>query len=177
MDFRGFNKWGHQPLVTAIVLCYNQARFVIASLESVRKQTYKNIQSVIIDDASSDDSAKLIRQWIKDNNIVCTFVAHEKNMGICKTLNEALSYANGQYITILASDDMWMPEKIHDQVIIMRKLDPGFGVVYSDAAIIDKEGTKSPESYIDQCKKGHNFKKAPEGVVEVLVVHRGKLLL
>jgi glycosyltransferase involved in cell wall biosynthesis len=154
-----------QPLVTAIVLCYNQARFVIESLESVRNQTYKNIQLIIIDDASGDDSAALIRRWIKEHTIDCRFMAHEKNMGICKTLNEALSYAKGKYIALLASDDVWMPNKTQDQVAIMERLDLSFGVVYSDAVIIDEEGVAFPELHVDRCKKAYNFKKAPEGDV------------
>lgn len=163
MDFRGFGEQDHQPLVAALVFCYNQARFVIESLESVRRQTYKNIQLIIIDDASSDDSAKLIRQWIKNNNIICTFIAHEKNMGICKTMNDALLHAKGKYVSQIASDDIWMPEKIQNQVKIMEGLDPSFGVVYSDALRIDEKGVKGKETHLEIYRKFFSGKRFPEG--------------
>src|SRR5580704_8434369 len=100
------------PLVSMIVVCYNQSRFVVETLESVKAQTYKPTQLVIIDDCSLDDSVTVIENWLRKNRIDCTFVRHKKNQGICKTVNEALSLARGKYLSPIASDDIWLPDKI-----------------------------------------------------------------
>ena len=76
------------PLVSMIVPCYNQARFVLETLESVRAQTYKPTELIIVDDCSSDDSVAIIEQWLQENGIHCTFIRHHKNRGICRSLNE-----------------------------------------------------------------------------------------
>ena len=57
------------PLVTAIVLCYNHARFVVECLESVKAQNYPNLELIVNDDASRDDSAAVIQAWLSKNNI------------------------------------------------------------------------------------------------------------
>ena len=56
-----------KPLVSMIVLCYNQAQFVVETLESVRAQTYKHTELIIIDDCSTDDSVAVIERWLHEN--------------------------------------------------------------------------------------------------------------
>ena len=55
------------PLVSVIALCYNHARFVLECLESIRHQSYKNTELIIVDDCSRDNSVELIRNWIAEN--------------------------------------------------------------------------------------------------------------
>lgn len=152
------------PLVTMIVLCYNQARFVVETLESVKAQTYKHTELIIIDDYSTDDSVAVIERWLRENNDVrCTFIPHEKNQGICKSLNEALARTSGKYISMIASDDIWLAEKIERQVAVMESQPDSVGVIYSDAFRIDENGNLSPETYIghywklQQMPQGHIF--------------------
>jgi len=102
-----------------IVLSYNHSRFILETLESVRAQTYKNTELIILDDCSSDDSVSIIERWLQENAIACTFIRHQKNQGICKSLNETLAVATGKYISMVASDDLWLPDKIARQVEIM----------------------------------------------------------
>lgn len=133
------------PLVTMIVLCYNQARFAVETLESVKAQTYKNTELIIIDDCSSDDSVAVITRWLRENNDArCTFIPHQKNQGICKSLNEALARTTGKYISMIASDDIWLPDKIERQVAIMESQPESVGVLYSDAFVIDENGKLAP---------------------------------
>ena len=75
------------PLVSIICACYNQAQYVVESLDSVKNQTYKNIELVIYDDASSDDSVSVISNWLEQNrDIKAFFTKNEINQGICKSL-------------------------------------------------------------------------------------------
>lgn len=139
----------NNPLVTVIAVCYNHFRFVLECLESIRNQTYENIQLIIMDDCSKDDSVGIIRAWIADNSVNCTFLPHTENKGICRTLNEALTYASGKYISLIATDDVWMLDKIENQVKQMEMLAEDVGVLYSDALQIDEAGGLLPKMFIE----------------------------
>jgi glycosyltransferase involved in cell wall biosynthesis len=158
-----FNPPVTMPLVTMIVLCYNQARFVVETLDSVKDQTYKHTELVIIDDCSSDDSVAVITRWLRENpDLRCTFIPHQKNQGICKSLNEALSITSGKYISIIASDDIWLPDKIERQVAIMESQRDSVGVLYSDALVIEENGQLLPKSYTETYLK---LPEMPQGHV------------
>ncbi len=115
------------PLVTAAVVCYNQARFVIEALESVKAQTYLNLHLVLVDDCSTDGSAEIIRHWLDCHCPDAVFVTHKTNMGICRALNDALSNAKGRYIRLLAADDRWMPNTLLRQVEAMEAIPEDVG--------------------------------------------------
>jgi len=129
----------------------------------VQRQTYENIQLIIMDDASSDDSVSVINRWLKDNQVSCTFVSHEINLGICRTLNEALSYAEGKYVAMVAADDLWLPEKTERQVAIMECSDQGVGAVFSDAMQIDETGNVIQRSVLSLNKKAFNLERGLDG--------------
>jgi len=150
------------PLVSTIVLSYNQSRFVLETLESVKAQTYKSTQLIILDDCSSDDSVATIEHWLQENGIHSTFIRHEKNQGICKSLNDALAVATGKYISMVASDDVWLPDKIAGQVEIMEAQTDQVGVLYSDAFQMDEHGRPLPDMFIAAHRK---LPEMPQGQV------------
>ena len=150
------------PLTTMIVLSYNYSRFILETLESVKAQTYKNTQLVIIDDCSTDDSVAVIDRWLQENRIECTFICHQKNQGICKSLNDALAAATGKYISMIASDDVWLPDKIEHQVEIMESQPEGVGVLYSDAFQMDEGGHPLPDMFITAHRK---LPQMPQGQI------------
>src|SRR5437868_13748314 len=91
------------PVVTAIAVCYNHGRFLNECLESIKAQNYPKLQIIITDDGSRDASSVMIRSWIEANPCLnITFLQNEQNLGLCKTLNRALSLARGKYISIIA---------------------------------------------------------------------------
>jgi glycosyltransferase involved in cell wall biosynthesis len=148
------------PPVTVIAACYNHVRFVVECLESIRNQTYRNIQLVIVDDASTDESVGPIEAWVDRYGVDCVLIKHEKNRGVCKTLNEGLALAAGKYVTGIATDDVWMPDKIELQVRRMEELPEDVGVIYSDALLIDEAGHARPGRFIEAHRK---FAVMPEG--------------
>ncbi len=155
------------PLVSMIVLSYNHSRFILETLESVRAQTYKNTELIIIDDCSSDDSVSIIERWLQENAISCTFIRHQKNQGICKSLNEALAVATGKYISMIGSDDIWLPDKIARQVEIMESQPEDVGVLYSDAFQMDQYGHRLPETFITAHRR---LPEMPQGwILDTLV--------
>ncbi len=136
------------PLVSVIATCYNHARFVVDGLESIRQQTYPNIELIITDDGSTDDSVERIRAWVDEHAVDCRLVLHDYNQGLCRTLNEALAVASGKYVAIVSVDDMWLPDKTARHVGMMEALPESVAVVYSDAHVIDDAGRSLAGPYI-----------------------------
>jgi glycosyltransferase involved in cell wall biosynthesis len=141
------------PLVSLIVLSCNQSGYVLETLESVRAQTYRHTELIIIDDCSTDNSVDLIKRWLKDTETRAVFVPHYENRGICKSLNEALWFTVGKYVSMIASDDIWLPDKLSRQIEIMERQPDEIGVLYSDAFQIDEHGGPLPEMFIEAHRK------------------------
>lgn len=127
------------PLVTVICLCYNHERFVEAAIRSVQNQTYKNIQLVIVDDASTDNSANVIRAVIGTAQQI-EFLALPGNIGNCKAFNRGLALAKGSFIIDLAADDILLPNRIEVGVRTLLEKGGKYGVHFSDAEIMDEYG-------------------------------------
>jgi glycosyltransferase involved in cell wall biosynthesis len=151
------------PLVTVIATCFNHERFLVECLESIRAQTYPNIQLIIADDCSTDGSVPLIRAWLKETGTDCTLIIHEENQGVCRTRNETLSHARGKYVSSISTDDIWLPEKIAVQVEKMEKLPPTVGVLYGDAYLMDVVGNPLPKMYFESSRHSRTFERPPEG--------------
>lgn len=126
-------------LVSVIALCYNHEKYLLETLDSIKNQTHKNIQLIIMDDCSSDNSVQKIQEWIKQNASNATFIPHTKNQGICKTLNEALRHCRGKYLQVISCDDLLMPYKIKEQVAHLQKTDENVAMVFSDVHIMSPE--------------------------------------
>lgn len=127
------------PLVTVICLCHNQREYVLEAIQSVLNQTYKNIQLIIADDASSDGSQEVIQKFIADKPQL-TFVKISKNVGSCKAFNSALQQMQGEYCIDLAADDVLLPERVEAGVRIFTQATPDVGVHFSDAELVNKRG-------------------------------------
>jgi glycosyltransferase involved in cell wall biosynthesis len=148
------------PLVTVFVGCYNQSRFAEECLDSVKDQTYTNLQVIIFDDYSKDNSVAVIDSWLKRHRLDWQFVQHNRNIGICASLNEVLRLARGKYISMVAADDVWQPDKTSRQVEMMSQMPENVGVLYSDAFQIDENGEMLPQMFIESHRK---FVVPPEG--------------
>ena len=107
------------PLVTVIIPTYNRANQISRAIHSVQAQSYKHWELLIVDDASNDDTAKIISN-IADSRI--QYIRHETNQGAAAARNTALAQAKGEYIAFLDSDDEWIPAKLEKQVIYFEQL-------------------------------------------------------
>jgi glycosyltransferase involved in cell wall biosynthesis len=125
------------PLVTVICLCYNHERFLAEALDSVLAQTYPNLEIIVADDASTDQSVAIILKYCQRYPHI-NFVRNTQNLGNCAAFNLALKQATGEYIIDFATDDVMLPERITEQVTCFEKLGLDYGVIYSDAALIDE---------------------------------------
>ncbi len=105
-------------LVSVIMPCYNSSKYLSKSIESVIQQTYGNIELIIIDDCSTDNSLSIINDFIsKDKRI--KLLKLEKNSGAAIARNKGIKLAKGKFIAFLDSDDYWLKDKLKIQVTFM----------------------------------------------------------
>jgi glycosyltransferase involved in cell wall biosynthesis len=155
------------PEVTVFTLVYNTGDYVVKALESVLANNYPHVQHIIIDDLSSDGSAETVRNWITANNYACEFIQHQKNLGICKSLNEVLSRARGKYL-LGVSDDLIEPDRIRVQVKLMEELGTSVGAVYSDAWLM-RNDTRLQKTFMEYFNPGFT-RNIPQGSMTVPIL-------
>ncbi len=127
------------PKISVICTCFNHAKFIEESLKSVIDQTYRNFELIVVDDASTDESIRVIEKFLKEYPDV-TFISLKKNEGICKAFNSGLKESTGDLIIDLAGDDILLHERLQKGVETFANLDNNYGVIFSDAAWIDGDG-------------------------------------
>jgi glycosyltransferase involved in cell wall biosynthesis len=126
-----------QPLVSVVCLCHNQQDFVIEAIQSVMHQTYKPIEIIVVDDASTDNSANIIRSFCASHQSV-KFVELTTNIGNRKAFNQAFALTKGEFIIDLAADDILLPTRVEEGVRALMNNGTSHGVHFSDAECVDK---------------------------------------
>ncbi len=129
----------YKPWVSVICTCYNQAAYVLASLQSVVEQTYPNVELIVIDNASTDGSSDRIADFCAQYPAT-HFIQNTLNRGICRAFNQGLALATGAFVIDLAADDIMLPNRVTRQVEKFLSLPAYYGVVFSNAAYIDANG-------------------------------------
>lgn len=121
--------------VSVIIPVYNKEKYIYKCIDSVINQSYKNLEIIIIDDCSSDNSL----------NIICNFmdkrikvIKLENNMGVSYSRNIGIKNSSGDYICFLDADDYWNRSKIEKQIRFINKKNCSF--IYSDYAFVDCYG-------------------------------------
>lgn len=138
------------PLVSIICLSYNHEDYVVEALNSVINQTYPNIELLIADDCSTDNSVEIIQNWLQHHPKV-HFSVNEKNLGNTKTFNQLAKKAKGDYIIDLAADDVLLPNCVEKQVSTFRNSNfSNLGIVYGNLIEIDKNGSSLRNYYTEK---------------------------
>ena len=132
------------PLVSVIVNCYNGEEFLLDCLNSLKNQTYKNIEIIFWDNKSSDDSLKIFK---KVEDIRFKYFLAENHTTLYKARNLAIKKCSGEFISFLDSDDYWMPGKIQKQMEIFMSANSKVGLVYTNQTIFINH-SKQKEKYI-----------------------------
>jgi len=127
---------GEGPLVSVVIPSYNHQKFVVEAIESVLNQSYPNIELIVIDDGSTDDSVCLIRTLALKHKF--SFYEQE-NIGMANTLNRGMRFANGEYMTQLGSDDGLAPEYIETMLKFLM-LNPNYGAASTGVIRVDENG-------------------------------------
>lgn len=119
--------------VSVIIPLYNEEKYIKECIESVVNQTYKNLEIIIVDDCSTDNSLKVVKK-IKDDRI--KIIKLKENKGVANARNVGVEKATGDYICFLDSDDFWSKDKIKKQVKFIK----GKSFIYSSYAYTNKDG-------------------------------------
>lgn len=109
----------NEPLVSVIIITYNSSSFVLETLESIKKQTYRNIELVVSDDCSTDGTVAVVEEWLNANSKYFTktkLVAADKNEGISANCNKGVRSTSGEWIKLLAGDDKLEPFAIEQYI-------------------------------------------------------------
>jgi len=123
------------PLVSVVIPCYNDHLYIQEAVDSIFKQTYENIEIIIIDDGSNNTTKNVLEELKSDNLAIVT----QENSGPSAARNKGISIANGDYILTLDADDFFEPTFIRKSIEVLRK-SPKIGLVSSYAYYFSENG-------------------------------------
>jgi glycosyltransferase involved in cell wall biosynthesis len=131
-----------QALVSVFSVTYNQQEFIRESIESVLDQDYDNLEIVIGDDCSQDNTWPIVQEYQRNHPDKIKAFRNEQNLGITGNCNEVLKRCTGKYIAFIAGDDVWLPEKISKQVEVMEG-NQSVVLCYHDIEVFNSEDGKT----------------------------------
>ncbi|MCI1187396.1 glycosyltransferase family 2 protein [Hymenobacter sp. DH14] len=124
-------------LVTIVALCHNHAPFLREALDSILAQTYPNLEVWLVDDASTDGSPAILREYAARNPAWHLLLLPE-NVGNCQAFNTAFLRSKGEFVIDFATDDVLLPARVAQQVAQFQAAEAAVGVVYSNCELIDE---------------------------------------
>jgi len=130
-----------QGLVSILIPVFNHEKYIEECLTSIINLTYANIEVLICDDGSIDNSLYIVKSWCLQHPGLDVKIFSQENKGVCHTLNRLLNEASGEFITICASDDALLPDSISLRLDVMRA-DPTIEAVIGDAVVINGDSAE-----------------------------------
>jgi len=123
------------PLVSIIIPVYNGSNYVKEAIDSALAQTYKNIEVIVVNDGSTDNTEKIVKSY---GDKIRYF--YKENGGVASALNLAIENSKGEYISWLSHDDVYYPNKIQKQIETLSKLEDKNTFIYSNSEYINEKG-------------------------------------
>ncbi len=133
------------PLVSIVVLTYNSSKYVLETLESAKVQTYQNIELIISDDCSTDNTVFICQKWLEQNNsrfVRTEIIEVEKNTGIPANCNRGVKLSEGEWIKLIAGDDVLDCNIVKNYISIVDE-SSDINILYSNVKFITNEGLKN----------------------------------
>ena len=164
------------PAVSVIIPTYNRENFIGRALVSVLSQTYRDMEIIVVDDGSFDDTYGVVKK-LAGSEAPLRYLAHEKNRGAQAARNSGISVAAGDYIAFLDSDDEWLPDKLERQMSLMAQNHGLRGAVYAGYQHVYLHNDKGIE-YIPRLR-GNIYKailEASFGDMNTLMVRKDILI-
>ncbi|HGY56247.1 MAG TPA: glycosyltransferase [Caldithrix abyssi] len=126
-----------EKLVSVVMAAYNAGPYIEDAIESVLAQEYRNVELLVVNDGSTDDTEKRVQKYL--NNSKVKYFA-QQNLGQAKAKNKGIREAKGTYIAFLDADDKWTPDKLSQQIPCFDKSEK-IGVVFTNFALMAEDGT------------------------------------
>lgn len=133
-------------LISVVIPTYNRSDYLIEALNSVINQTYKNIEIIIVDDGSKDNTKEIVNNYIELNKTKNIRYYYKDNGGVATARNFGIKHSEGVFIAFLDSDDLWKKDKLLKQIKLFN--DPKIGLVHSHYSILKEDNqliTNIPE--------------------------------
>ena len=144
------------PLVSIAMATYNGEKFLKEQIDSLLNQSYKNIEIVIVDDCSKDNTVNIVKEYQQQIANIKLLV-NEKNVGVSKTFEKAIENSNGEFIALCDQDDIWMLEKIETLMSAVGKED----AYYSNSLLVDEAGNSMNIEFKSIMKMQSYYSGAP----------------
>lgn len=132
------------PVVSVVMTSYNHERFISEAIASVLRQDFDDLELIIVDDASADASREIIERYKADDSRIRVLL-HDRNLGIARTINDGNDLARGKYLGCIASDDVWMRDKLSKQLAVLEFNEDL--IVWTEGEVIDGRGQPVGKSY------------------------------
>jgi glycosyltransferase involved in cell wall biosynthesis len=147
------------PIVSVVIPVFNGAPFVSHAVASIREQSVKEVEIIVVDDGSTDGTQAVLAELERKQGIRWYQQDHG---GPARSRNRGIEEARGEFIALLDCDDVWLPDKLNAQLAIMRG-DPKVGLVHTDYDVVDEHGAvlehvsarHSPEPLVQAFVGGH----------------------
>lgn len=138
----------HMPLVSVVIPTCNRSLLLSRALNSVMKQTYQNIEIIVVDDNSHDDTAQVVHKYISRASTPIKYLKNEVTMGACFTRNAGIALSSGEYITGLDDDDEFTPERIET---FIKNFDPRYSFISANITVVSKFNKRKLFSKSGEC--------------------------
>lgn len=157
-----------KEMVSVIMPAFNAGEYIGRSIESVLKQTYKNLELIIIDDHSTDKTKDIVLQYVGKHQKI-RYYRFDYNKGVISARQKAIDIARGEYIAFLDADDIWHEDKLKKQIAFMKE--KGCAISCTSYEQIDEFGNKLGK--IIKCKEKVDYNRVlwdcPIGNLTVLI--------
>jgi len=153
-----------QAKVSVIIPAFNRARYIQQTVESVLNQSYPNIETIVVNDGSTDETGSVLENYTGKIKIL----EHPggQNRGQSASINLGIKQANGEFVCILDSDDYWEKNKIELQVNYLYN-HPEIGLIYCNGTAVNSTG----EFLYDIYPSGHREENKPENILLNCYIH------
>jgi glycosyltransferase involved in cell wall biosynthesis len=155
---------GPRPKLSVCIPVYNGARYIRASIDSVLAQSFTDYELIVVDDASGDDSEKVIKSC-KDPRI--QYVANSRNLGLIGNWNTCLRLARGEYVCVFHQDDLMDVENLERKVALLDS-EASVGLAYSDTSIVDQRGKTTSNHWFNLIDPNVDFKREGRDYFDLL---------
>lgn len=141
-------------MISVCIATYNGEKYIKEQIDSIINQLDKNDEIIISDDGSTDNTLKIINQYL--DNRIKIYKNDRSNKGVIGNFENAIKFSNGEYIFLADQDDIWLPNKVNTY---MKYFKLGYNIIVSDAKVIDQERNVINESFFKIMNSGKGFVK------------------
>lgn len=146
------------PLVSFVIVTYNSCKYVLETLESAKAQSHTNLELIVSDDHSTDNTVEICRRWIENNKerfVRAELIISEKNSGIPANCNRGVKAARGEWVKLIAGDDLVSEHFVSK--CFENPIPDSIAVIYTKSHFINEFGEVTGKANSSKYKSGHVF--------------------